>query len=518
MSEYKYFINRTGEKFNNRVSFTNRIRFLYKGTKNCSEACFLENNKMNEPPRCECGKFRKFKGFTQGYYKHCGSKNCSKKNSKLALQKARKNEELFREKHRKYISENIQWYIENCSKSNIVEPFLNKNIGDLTLLEFLKNCKLGLREFWNNFIKLKKKNYLCISCVQKSIVEENEIFDIENCRKNICSRCEKIYNLTPELSKEIDTKDKLFDYIYENFERYDVKNLLGRDIQIIRKKSLNKLKENSNSNLSLKEKIENHNKIILKVGKAYGYSDFKTFIFKGFEVTYYPHREFGKLIKKYSPFLKDFLILPCSKCGKGVENNFYEIIEKDETKVTFCSKRCYFDAKLEGSYIQPVTEITREKLSKSMKQLIAKGRLKPSITDTWTNARIEYLGKKFRSSWELCFSLLNPTLEYEKHRIQYFRENGETSTYIVDFSDFENKVLYEIKPLKLFEANKNNLLKENAAKKWSKENGWEYKIINELYFKAKIKELNAIIDEIELSPELKRIITKNIKSWEKICE
>lgn len=517
MEEYKFFIKRTGEKFNNQRSFINRVRYIYKGTRNSSEACYLENNGMSEPPKCSCGEYRRFKNFITGYDVHCGNPPCVKKSSKIALQKARKNEGLFRDKHKLYIAENIDWYIENCNKRKIVEPFLNKNIGNVTLLEFLKNSKLGLRIFWNNFLKSRNINTLCLSCL-RSIAEEYEIFDLENCKRNICSKCEKLYELTPELTKEIDTKDKLFDYIYENFEKYNTDNFSERVFKEMRRRALKYLKANAKSDESLEEKIKNHNKIIIKTGKAYRYNEFKTFNFKGYNVTYYPHREFGNLIKKYSPFLKEFLYVHCSKCGKESERHFLDIIKETFAEVAFCSKKCYFAAKADGSYIQPVSEATREKLSNNMKMLIANGILKPSITDTWTKTRIEYCGNKFRSSWELCFSLLNPFFEYEKHRIQYIKENGEKSTYIVDFSDFHNNILYEIKPLRVYEDNINNQLKEKAAQNWCNENGWKYEIINELYFKAKIKELEVIIaDDENLTPEMVKVIQNNIKSWSKIC-
>ena len=48
--------------------------------------------------------------------------------------------------------------------------------------------------------------------------------------------------------------------------------------------------------------------------------------------------------------------------------------------------------------------------------------------------------------------------------------------------------------------------------------GCNYEIINELYFKAKIKELEFIIaDDENLTPEMVKVIQNNIKSWSKIC-
>jgi len=86
-----------------------------------------------------------------------------------------------------------------------------------------------------------------------------------------------------------------------------------------------------------------------------------------------------------------------------------------------------------------------KKVSKSIRKKIKDGSFTPNITNSWThwNAKIKIKGKikKFRSSWEACFYVCHPELKYEFIRIPY-----NNKTYIGDFYDDKNKILYEIKP------------------------------------------------------------------------
>ena len=97
--------------------------------------------------------------------------------------------------------------------------------------------------------------------------------------------------------------------------------------------------------------------------------------------------------------------------------------------------------------------------------------------------------KYYRSSWDAAFQILNPDFEYEKLRIIYIGNDLKEHNYIVDFINEDKKILIEIKPNKLINLNK-NILKENAAKQWCENNGYEYKIISNEYFKIHAKEIN----------------------------
>lgn len=91
-----------------------------------------------------------------------------------------------------------------------------------------------------------------------------------------------------------------------------------------------------------------------------------------------------------------------------------------------------------------------ENNSKLMKEKIKNGTFVPCITNSWTHWNATIIlptgdVKKFRSSWEACFWNCNRHLLYEKIRISYV-SNGESRTYIGDFYDDVQHILYEVKP------------------------------------------------------------------------
>ena len=153
--------------------------------------------------------------------------------------------------------------------------------------------------------------------------------------------------------------------------------------------------------------------------------------------------------------------------------------------------------------------LVAKKLSHIMKEKISKGEFTPPITNSWTkwsayavrNGSI----KKFRSSWEAAFWLLNEDLEYEKVRIPY-RYNGEIKIYIVDFNS--KTTLYEIKPNSTKD-NEKNLVKFKAADDWAHENGYEFKIVSDDWFVDNIN-LNVLATENShlLIPMKKLLCTK----------
>lgn len=138
-------------------------------------------------------------------------------------------------------------------------------------------------------------------------------------------------------------------------------------------------------------------------------------------------------------------------------------------------------------------------LSKILKEKIKLGTFTPNITNSWTHwdAIVTLGGKlrKFRSSWEACFFISNPSLSYEKIRIPY-EIKGKQKTYISDFYDEKNHILYEIKPKSIFEkqqykiqkvikycldnnikfvwVNENNIMKYIDKKKFTEDNLSQY--------------------------------------------
>lgn len=131
----------------------------------------------------------------------------------------------------------------------------------------------------------------------------------------------------------------------------------------------------------------------------------------------------------------------------------------------------------------------RKNLSDKMKISIFEGKFTPCITNTWTHwdAKVNLSDgttKKFRSSWEACFWLYHPYLQYEKIRIPYQFKN-ENKIYIIDFVDLDNRILFEIKPDSCIN-NEQNIAKISAANIWCLEHQFKFQIIGNSWFKNNI--------------------------------
>ena len=124
---------------------------------------------------------------------------------------------------------------------------------------------------------------------------------------------------------------------------------------------------------------------------------------------------------------------------------------------------------------------TGEKISRTHKNNILKGTFTPAITNTWTHwdAKVFYESKeyKFRSSWECCFFITNPTFEYETIRLPYFNTSKNTNNIlVVDFFDKKNNTLYELKPVSHFNVQQDKI---NVIIEYCKVNNIIFKWINE---------------------------------------
>lgn len=152
------------------------------------------------------------------------------------------------------------------------------------------------------------------------------------------------------------------------------------------------------------------------------------------------------------------------------------------------------------------TKDTRDRMSKNnsekMKLKILKGEFTPPVTNSWCRSKcsIPTSDIKFRSTWEAIFYILNDeNVEYEKLRIPYTDEDGITKTYIVDFIDNINLIVYEVKP-KQCKNKIRNILKDMALREWSKKNGYKYITIDDEYFRENAKN----VDYSKLCDKIKR--------------
>lgn len=134
------------------------------------------------------------------------------------------------------------------------------------------------------------------------------------------------------------------------------------------------------------------------------------------------------------------------------KKRFYQTAQGEQVKLSIAEKnsrhRKEFYASAEGQIYKLAYG---QHMSTIMSDKILKGEFTPNVKNSksrWDTQVIDNNGniKKFRSSWEACVWLSNPTWEYEKVRIPY-KLDGKSKVYIVDFVDEESKILYEVKPL-----------------------------------------------------------------------
>lgn len=151
---------------------------------------------------------------------------------------------------------------------------------------------------------------------------------------------------------------------------------------------------------------------------------------------------------------------------------------------------------------------TKRKESESMKKLILDGKFTPNIHNRFTHYSCIIDNIKYRSSWEGFFALLNPTYKYEDLRIPYIF-NGKGRIYIVDFINYDEKTVCEIKPKKLF-LKEISIAKEKALKEWCIKNNFIYKRIDEDYIKENFNNIDlSKFDERNKNNLLKVIKNEN---------
>lgn len=182
----------------------------------------------------------------------------------------------------------------------------------------------------------------------------------------------------------------------------------------------------------------------------------------------------------------------------------------------FCSKECEYKGisiRQRGSN-NTCHRMTEEsfksmcnKNSIIMKNKIKNGEFTPNITNSW-NKGTSYLiinnkKNKYRSSWEAFFHLCNNHLEYEKLRIEY-KLDGNTHNYIVDFIDYKNRKLYEIKPYSQLDR-KIVKIKEEYCLKWCDKNSYQLIFITEDWYIENFGKLKKLLDE---QPDGKNIYKK----------
>lgn len=121
--------------------------------------------------------------------------------------------------------------------------------------------------------------------------------------------------------------------------------------------------------------------------------------------------------------------------------------------------------------------------SQCMREQILSGKFTPNTNNRNTHWESNFDGKQYRSSWEALFQSFNQSAEFEVLRINYSYKN-KIKVYIVDFIDYENKFVAEIKPKKLCHGEEFNA-KIKALNEWATEKNFKIFIINEDWFLEK---------------------------------
>jgi len=132
----------------------------------------------------------------------------------------------------------------------------------------------------------------------------------------------------------------------------------------------------------------------------------------------------------------------------------------------------------------------------------------PPVNNRWTHWTAQAIFpdgtiKKYRSSWEVCFHLSHPRLNYEQYRVPYVDEAGTNRTYIADFYDTQYNILYELKPRSVFAQ---QVVKMNAVISHCLQNDIKFIWINEDNILEHIQvELCRATNEAQLDKMLKQI-------------
>jgi len=195
--------------------------------------------------------------------------------------------------------------------------------------------------------------------------------------------------------------------------------------------------------------------------------------------------------------------------------NCNELFEFGNKFTLFCSRKCYYKAFFNESspYKRIYSEESKKKQSITMKKLIKEGKFTPCVTNSWCYSRCYIDNIPFRSSWEALFYLLNNSLSYEKIRIEYYI-NDIKRIYITDFQDYNNKIIYEIKP-NSEESTEINKAKKQYALKWCDENNWKYIIVGDNYFMENIENFKNKLYLVKDKDTLKKL-NNSIKNFIKM--
>ena len=142
--------------------------------------------------------------------------------------------------------------------------------------------------------------------------------------------------------------------------------------------------------------------------------------------------------------------------------------------------------------------------SNNMKQLILEGKFSPNTNNRYTHFKVCFNGISYRSSWELLFHYVNKEFEYEVLRIPY-KFNDKEKIYIVDFIDFKNKIVVEVKPTNLFKREITKA-KIKALSKWCKEHKYKLILCTEKHISDLVRTTDISVFDKDIQRKLRKMI------------
>lgn len=421
------------------------------------EELYLRINGLKEPPKCIfCGSNCKFISLFKGYKTHCNSTDCKR----IVLEKSFGIREENTRKYDEFISEHKDFY------NNVEFPFTD--ICEVFSTKVVKNLDHFKHRSFSGLRCLDEVRE-CIFCkkpfVYNRFYNNNLRCNSKSCRQSSYNKLIDEYKSYSEIPIKIFVKNKKY-------------NLLSNDelLRLFKKYDLEKLDD------FIKGKCIEFNGYVLK----------RTCITNKFSY-----------IK--NGIIEDDMMATCKCCGKKYVKFDKQLFDgKLETvrigaEYSCGSKECYYKC----AHYYPCSDEERKRQSDRLKLKIKNGEFKPNVTNSWCHSRVSVGQYAFRSSWEAYFYVFmtfvkKKDIKYEDLRISYFDSiKKETRNYVVDFVDWNNRVLFEIKPLS--ERSSQNVKdKEKFAKEWCIKNNFEFKYISNEWFE---KNYNSIIIRNNINDE-----------------
>lgn len=161
--------------------------------------------------------------------------------------------------------------------------------------------------------------------------------------------------------------------------------------------------------------------------------------------------------------------VPWNKGKKGIPGHPHTI----ETCQRISQKNL---GKNNGMYGVIMSEEQKKIRSDLMKHKILSGEFTPNSNNRNTHWDATLDGRRYRSSWEALYHYINPGAEYETLRIEYNLDTKK-KIYIVDFVDYKNKMVVEVKPRELCEGKKFQA-KMAALAQWAISNGHSVTLVD----------------------------------------